>query len=82
MIIKIISLHWTIRGKKPQITGQNLGRVFNFRSGHFHADTFLMSSEILPNLQLKIWPKQPLGSLQLVIALPRLLHVFPALTNF
>ncbi len=67
--------------EKLQLTGKNLGQVFNFRSGCFHADTFLMSSEKMPNLQLKIWPKQLLVSLQLVIALPRLLHVFPALTN-
>jgi hypothetical protein len=53
-----------------QLTGQNLGQVFNFRSGHLHATTFLVLSVKLPNLQLKTRPKQLLGSLPLVIALP------------
>jgi hypothetical protein len=56
---------------KLQLTGQNLGRVFDFRSGHLHAATFLISSVKLPNLQLKTRPKQLLGSLLLVIKLPR-----------
>ncbi len=55
---------------KLQLTGQNLGRVFNFRSGHLHAATFLVLSVKLPNLQLKTRPKQLLGYLPLVIALP------------
>ncbi len=54
---------------KLQLTGQNQGRVFNFRSGHFYAATFLVLSVKLPNLQLKTWPKQLLGSLPLVIVL-------------
>jgi hypothetical protein len=29
---------------KLQLTGQNLGRVFNFRRGHLHAPTFLVLS--------------------------------------
>ncbi len=41
-----------------------------FRSGHLHADAFLVLSVKLPNLQLKTCPKQLLGSLPLVIALP------------
>jgi len=49
-----------------------LGRVFNFGFGHWHAEHFLCYQEKLPNLKLKTWPKQPLGSLQLVIALPTL----------
>jgi hypothetical protein len=57
---------------KLQLTGQNLGRVFNFRSGRLHAATFLLLSIKLPNLQLKTWPKQLLGSLPLVIVLPGL----------
>ncbi len=55
---------------KLQIIGQNLGQVFNFRSGHLHAATFLVLSVKQPNLQLKIPPKQLLGSLPLVITLP------------
>jgi hypothetical protein len=54
---------------KLQLTGQNLGQVFNFRSGHLHAATFLVLSVKLPNLQLKTWPKQLLGYLPIVIAL-------------
>ncbi len=55
---------------KLPLTGQNQGRVFNFRSGHLHAAAFLVSSVKLPNLQLKTRPKQFLGSLPLVIVLP------------
>jgi hypothetical protein len=55
---------------KLQLTGQNLGRVLNCRSGHLHAATFLVLSVKLPNLQLKTRPKQLLGSLPLVIVLP------------
>jgi hypothetical protein len=54
---------------KLQLTGQNLGRVFNFRSGHLHAAAFLVSSVKLPNLQLKTQPKQLLGYLPLDIVL-------------
>jgi hypothetical protein len=54
---------------KLQLTGQNLGRVFNFGSGHLNAATFLVLSVKLPNLQLKIQPKKLQGSLPLVIAL-------------
>ncbi len=56
---------------KHQLTGQNLGWVFNFRSGRLHAATFLVLSAKLPNLQLKTRPKQLLGSLPLVLALPK-----------
>jgi hypothetical protein len=55
---------------KLQLTGQNLGRVFNFRSGHLHASTFLVLLVKLPNSQLKTRHKQLLGSLRIVIALP------------
>jgi hypothetical protein len=57
---------------KLQLTGQNLGRVFNFRSDHLHAPIFLVLLVKLPNLQLKTQPKQLLGYLPLVIALPAL----------
>ncbi len=59
---------------KLQPTGGNLGRVFNFRSGHLHVATFLVLSVKLPNLQFKTRPKQLLGSLPLVIALPGKVH--------
>ncbi len=55
---------------KLQLTGQNLGQVFNFRSSHLHAATFLVLSVKLPNLQLKTQPKQLLGSLLLPITFP------------
>jgi hypothetical protein len=57
---------------KLQLTGQNLGQVFTFRRGHLHAATFSVLSVKPPILQLKTWPKQLLGSLPLVIALPNL----------
>jgi hypothetical protein len=66
---------------KLQLTGQNLGQVFNFKSGHLHAATFLVLSVKLPNLQLKTQPKQVLGSLPLVIALPILGHQQSCLFN-
>jgi hypothetical protein len=51
---------------KLKLTGQTLGRVFNFRSGCMscHALTAIRS-----NLELKTRPKQLLGSLPLDIAL-------------
>jgi hypothetical protein len=52
-----------------QLTGQNLGRVFNFRFDHLHAEHFWCYQVKLPNLKLKTRPKQLLGSLLLVIAL-------------
>jgi hypothetical protein len=59
---------------KLQLTGQNLGRVFNFRSGHLHAATFFVLSVKLPDLKAKTRPKQLLGSLLLVIMLPALAY--------
>ncbi len=53
-----------------QLTGRALGRVLNFRGGCMHTMHFLPSVAIQPNLELKIQPKQLLGSLLLVIALP------------
>jgi hypothetical protein len=57
---------------KLQPTGQNLGRVFNFRFGHLHAEHFWCYQVKLPNLKLKTRPKQLQVSLPLVIALPGL----------
>jgi len=53
---------------KLKLTGQNLGRVFNFRNGH--VVHFLCYGVKLPNLKLKTQPKQLLGSLPLDISLP------------
>ncbi len=50
----------------------NLGRVFNFRSGHLHAAPLWCYRVKLPNLDLKTQPKQLRDSLPLDIALPRL----------
>jgi hypothetical protein len=55
---------------KLHLTGQNLGRVFNFRNGRVLAVHLLCCGVKLPNLKLKTWPKQLLGSLLLDIALP------------
>jgi hypothetical protein len=59
---------------KLQQTGQNLGRVFNFRFGHLSAEHFWCYQVKLPNLKLKTRPEQLLGSLLLVIVLPNLFH--------
>jgi hypothetical protein len=62
----------TLAMDKLQLTGQNLGRVFNSRSGRVHALQFHFSEMKQPNLKLKTRPKQLLGSLPLVIPLPAL----------
>jgi hypothetical protein len=48
---------------KLKPTGQNLGRVYNFRNGRLHAVHFLCYGVKLPNIKFKTWPKQLLGSL-------------------
>jgi hypothetical protein len=48
---------------KLQLTGQNLGRVFNFRSDHLHSEDLRCYQSKLPNLKLKTRPKQRLGLL-------------------
>ncbi len=53
-----------------QLTGWHLGRVFNFRFGNLQAEHFGCYQLKLPNLKLKTQPKQLLGSLPSVIALP------------
>ncbi len=58
---------------KPKLTGRALGRVFNFRSGCMSHTMHLQPGVAKqPNLELKTRPKQLLGSLPLVIALPSL----------
>jgi len=55
---------------KLKLTGRALGRVFNFRSDCPHTMHLQTSVAIQTNLNLKTWPKQLLGYLPLVIALP------------
>ncbi len=55
---------------KLNLTGQNLGQVFNFRQGCTfvcYAITLITKQSCL---KLKTWPKQLLGSLLLAFALP------------
>jgi len=51
-------------------TGQNLGRVFNSRSGCMCAMHLICYESKQPNLKLKTLPKQLLGSLPRAFALP------------
>jgi hypothetical protein len=55
---------------KVQLTGQNLGRVFNSRSGRMKVVQLLFFEAKLPNLKSKTRPKQLLNSLTLNIMLP------------
>ncbi len=48
---------------KLQLTGRNLGRVFNLRSSHLHAAHLWCYQVKLPNSKLKAQPKLLLGSL-------------------
>jgi hypothetical protein len=59
------------------LTGQNLGRVFNFRFGHLQAEHFRCYQVKLPNLKLNTRPKQLLGSLLLVSSLYDFVHILP-----
>jgi hypothetical protein len=54
---------------KLQLTGRNLGRVFNSRRGCVRAMQLRCFETKLPNLLLKTRPKQLLASLPLDIAL-------------
>ncbi len=55
---------------KLNLTGQNLGRVFNFRNGSVHAVHFHSYRVKLSNLKLKTRLKQLLFALPLDIVLP------------
>jgi hypothetical protein len=57
--------------EKLELTGQNLGRVFNFKCGHLHSAHLFCYMVKLRNLKLKTQPKQLLGSLPLDVALPK-----------
>jgi len=55
---------------KLQLTGQNLGRVFNSRSGCMCAMHLCCFEAKWPSLKLKTRPKQLFGSLPLAFVLP------------
>jgi hypothetical protein len=55
---------------KLQLTGRNLGRVFNFRRGHLHGALVWCYRVKLTSFKLKTRPKQLIGSLPLDIVLP------------
>ncbi len=59
---------------KLQLTGRNLGRVFNCRSDWMFVMHLFFYEAKQPNLLLKTRPKQLLGSLPLAFALPDLVH--------
>jgi hypothetical protein len=54
-----------------QAPGQSLCRVFNFRNGCVHDVHFHCYGLKLPNLKLKTWPTQLLGSPPLENVLPK-----------
>ncbi len=54
---------------KLQITGQNLGRVFNSKSGCMYPMHLCCCEAKLPSLKLKTWPNHLVGYLPLDIAL-------------
>ncbi len=56
--------------EKLQLTGRNLGQVFNFRVGCVHAMHLFSYKVKLSNLKLKIQSKQLLCYLKLDTALP------------
>ncbi len=58
--------------EKLQLTGQNLGRLFNFRNGHLHAAHLWHYRPKRPSLKLKARPKQPLVSVLLDVTIPDL----------
>ncbi len=66
----VVLMYCLMSMDKLHLTGQNLGRVFNSRSGRVHAIHSCCYWARLPDLKLKTWPKQLLGSLPLDIALP------------
>jgi hypothetical protein len=60
---------------KLKLTGQNLGRVFNSRLGRACMGHAIVRITKQPNLKLKTWPRQLLGSLLLAFALPGWSHL-------
>jgi hypothetical protein len=65
---------------KLKITGQNLGQVFHCRIGFTCTGHAIIHITKQPNLKLKTWPKQLLGSLPLAFALPTPIY-FDALSK-
>ncbi len=55
---------------KLKLTGLNLGRVFHSRLGRACIGHEIVHLTKQPNLKLKTWPKQLLGSLPLAFMLP------------
>jgi hypothetical protein len=55
---------------KLQLTGQNMGRVFNSRSGYMCVMHLYCYEAKWPNLKLKTRAKELLGSLLLAFVLP------------
>jgi hypothetical protein len=66
---------------KLQLTGWNLGRVFNYSSDRMFVIHLFGYEAIQPNLKLKTRPKQLLGYLPLAFALPRLVGL-PSLVQY
>jgi hypothetical protein len=62
---------------KHKLTGQNLGQVFNSRLGRACTCHAIEHITKRPNLKLKTWPKQLLGSLPLAFSLPRQANLNP-----
>ncbi len=59
---------------KLQLTGRNLGRVFNSRSGCINAMHLCCYEAKQPKVKLKTRPKQLLGSLPIAFVLPALMN--------
>ncbi len=59
---------------KLQLTGRNLGRIFNYRSDRMFIMHLFGYEAKQPNLNLKTRPKQLLGYLSLAFALPALAY--------
>ncbi len=62
---------------KLQLSGQDLGRVFNSKNGCVHAMQFICFETKLPNLNLETQPKLLLGYLPLGIGLSDLTQSVP-----
>jgi hypothetical protein len=67
---------------KLQLTGRNLGRIFNFKNGRVQVLRFLCYGVKLHKFKLKTRPKQPLGYLLLDIMLPAPYDSFKCHVNF
>jgi hypothetical protein len=55
---------------KLKLIGQNLARGFNYRLGRSCISHAIVHISKQPNLKLKTWPKQLLGSLPLAFIVP------------